>query len=115
MKIFKSKTARIFLGMLFVMLVLALVCSSCSGSSSTPSSTSTPKEGAWYSCTLFIERQYDISYLKAENYRASKVQVGDENPALYGIEIFYPEGNQTFNCIVQKVEDGYHLVYLEPK
>ena len=115
MKLFKSKTAMIFLEMLLVMVILAFMCSSCSGSSSTPSSTSTPKEGAWYSCTLYIERQYNISFLKAEKFRASKVQVGEENPSLYGMEIFYPDRAQTFNCVVLKVEDGYQPLFLEPK
>ena len=115
MKLFKSKTAMIFLEMLFRMLILAFMCSSCSGSSSSPTATSSPRENAWTACTLYIERQYDLSFLKAENFRASKVQVGEENPSLYGMEIFDPDGAQTFNCVVLKVEEGHQLVFLEPK
>ena len=100
------------LGLILVVLAMVLTMAACGGSSSGSrpvSSPSSPKENAWYACTLFIKRQYSISGLQAERYRPDKVV---KSGGLYAVDVFYPDRDQAFGCILTKTADGWGLVDL---
>ena len=105
--------------MIFVM-VFVLICivlwamsqSKSSKSNSTP--TSTPQESAWYSCTLFIERQLNISMLDAQRYTTSGVTI--EGNDKYKVEVYYAKLGDTYQCELLRHTNGdMELLGLEVK
>ena len=98
--------AQLFL-LLFILLLPAC-------SVSTPVPTATIEQSAWTACTLFIERQLDISYLDAQNYTASSlITLADDQ---YIVEVFYADLGEIYRCQLLRRTDGtWELLKLEEK
>lgn len=92
-------------------LLLLTILSAC-GTAATPTATLTPQESAWTGCTLFIDRQLDISFLDAQRYTPSGVEdLGDNQ---YRVKVHYAEIGSTYQCELLRRSDGnWQLLSLE--
>jgi hypothetical protein len=76
--------------------------------------TASIQQSAWTACTLFIERQLDISYLDAQSYTASSLTTLPDNQ--YIVEVFYADLAKTYRCQLFHRPDGnWELLKLEEK
>lgn len=97
---------RLFL-LLFILLLPAC-------SASTPVPTASIQQSAWTACTLFIERQLDISYLDERSYTASNLTTLADDQ--YMVEVFYADLAEAYRCQLFRRPDGtWELLKLEEK
>lgn len=65
---------------------------------------SSPEEGAWTMCTLFVEREMGISYLDAQRYNASGVVV--LGGGQYQVTVYYAKLDKTYQCSITHKPNG---------
>jgi hypothetical protein len=85
------------------MIAICVVMLSACGSS-TPIPTATPEEGAWYSCTLFIQQQVGLSTNDAQRYTPSRVTTLADDQ--YRVEVFYADQGDTYRCELLRHTNG---------
>jgi hypothetical protein len=86
--------------LVFVLFMASLAC----GGTSKSSPTSTAEESAWTACTLFIEKQLDISFLDAQDYSPSGVTaLGDGQ---YEVKVYYAKYSDTYKCTILRRSNG---------
>lgn len=81
-----------------------------------PRATPTPKVAtdadAWFACTMFVERQYNISLRDAQRY--TPAQISRVQDGAWVAEIAYAKHGAKFLCSIMKRADGnWQLVDLQ--
>ena len=89
--------------MRLVIAALVLAAVACGGSTEARATT-TPKEAAWYSCTTAIQKKFNLSILKAEDFDPSEVAL--QSDGTYIVQVYYPDNGETFHCIVEELPNG---------
>lgn len=65
---------------------------------------SSPEQNAWTACTLFVEKQMNISSFDAQRYSPSQVTTQGQN--FYTVEVHYASQNATYRCGLQRHDNG---------
>lgn len=98
-----------------ILLIVPFVVSACAPAApaAIPTPTAAPEESAWYACTLFIERQLDVSTSDAQRYNPNGVILNDTlkggtpvdfttytGPRQYEVNVYYAKYGSTYHCIL---------------
>lgn len=110
----KSNTlVWLILGICLVCLII-WITPQITSKNSPPTPTDRPEVSAWYACTLFVERQMDISSLDAQRYTASGVTI--EGGGQYTVIVYYPKIRSTYKCsLIRKTDGTWNLIALGVK
>lgn len=99
---------------LIIIILLTRLSSASKGNTSQSNSPSNPTQSAWTACTLFVEKQYGISYLQAEKYHSSGVKSTGNNQ--YVVTVNYAKYSSTYECRVFNTASGdWSLLAIGPK
>lgn len=66
--------------------------------------TLTPSEGAWSSCTMFIEKQLGLSIMDAQRYNPGGVTISTEN--VFIVNVYYAKNTTNYRCDIQRLSNG---------
>jgi len=100
----KQSNPLLIVLVLIILLVCVYIFSSGGGASTKGTPTTTPREGAWTSCTLFIQKQLGISYLDAQRYNATGVT--DLGDGKYQVDVYYAKVNTFYRCGILRHSNG---------
>ena len=99
----------------FIILILvAYLLAACTPSQQAihTAPASSPEEDAWTACTLFVEKQYGISYLDAERYDPNKVAIVSNGD--YYVEAFFAKYSTTYRCLLKHSGDQWIADFVGP-
>jgi hypothetical protein len=89
---------------LMAVIALSLMLVACGGGTR----TSSVEENAWTACTLFVEKQYGLSFLDAEDYRESGVlHLSGEQ---FLVRVWYADQGNQYECMVERRSNGDFLL-----
>ncbi len=114
---------------LVIMCALIWIAVQATATPSKPTPTSSPEEGAWYACAMFIDRQFGISASDAQQYNPDGVLLDDilkngtqvdfstyAGPRQYEVDIYYAKYASMYHCIIEHQTNGdWRLINLEAK